>query len=195
VFKESKVLTAGTFGEVNLPTDYLQHISAQTIYAGANNSGGNLIRVIDIVSESEFAEKQSSIFTRADVFPFAKIFGSQIKVVPYDIEDFTFEYFRNPTLPYMDYCQDSASPTLMIYMPVGSSIYLDDANVPSLYDSSGTLIKSGVSKSGTYPIESQTVELEWPEDVHWRFVYFVLVKCAINLSEDKVAQMAIELTK
>jgi hypothetical protein len=201
-FKKSVDISASSGGVATLPTDYNRYITLRQRFGTDGDtalpsppSAQTKTRRIDIVSEEEFARRQGSIFTRGAVHPFAKVSNTAFMIVPYDIGSVNLEYFRPATIPFFDWCQDATNPNKIIFMPVGSRVYLDDALSPNLYDSNDVLLYTGVTKSGTYPIASQTVELEFESQFHHRFVYFILTKIGINLSEELVAKYALEMSK
>ena len=200
-FKQTILMAAGGEGNSPLPIDYNRYISAQTKYAGINNSGGTKVRKIDIVSDDLFAKKRGDIFTRAGITPFAKINSYGVWVVPFDIEDYTLDYFRKPDIPFMDWCQDGDNPNRIIYMPVGSAIY--ESNTQEVYELrlGATVINANVIRDGLTTggpgaaYASKTVELEYDNQYHYHFVYLMLAKCGVNLSEDLVVKYAMEMGK
>lgn len=197
-FKKSEVLTVSSSGIAAFPSDYNRYITIARRVEQSTGTDAALIqkvRILDVLSEDEFSRRQGSIFTRALAEPFCKITKDGLQAVPYDISSLLLEYFRPPLVPYMDWCQSTANPNRIIYMPVGSSVYLDDALVPNLYDSNDVLIEAAVTKSGTYPIVSTTVEYEWEAIYHEKFVYFILAKVGVNLAEGKVKEFAIEMAQ
>ena len=200
-FKKSENITiTSTTGIGTLPTDYNRYITVAQKFdhppTAPTGSTTPKRHPVEIVSEDEFDRRQGSVFTRADEKPFGKITASGITIVPYNIGTVAMEYFRPPLVPVFDWCQDATNPNKIIYMPVGSRIYKDDAQVPRLYNAAGVQIYTGsVTKTGTYPIVSQTVELEWESQYHEKFVYFILSDIGINLSELDVTKYAIEMSK
>lgn len=202
--KTTRLLTSGTFGECALPDDYLRYIKAKTIYSIGNNSGAKRTRSIDIISDSEFVERQNDVFARAGFKPFAKIAGTQIEVVPMDIEDFNLDYFRYPVVPYMDWVNDGDNPNKIVYLPAGSVLKVQSPAVDDYYDvyQGTTLIYSNVYKSGlvfgpsaTYAYASTSVELEFESQYHYRFVSMILSKVGINLGEIEVSKYAETMPK
>jgi len=195
-FKKSVELSLSSVGVASLPSDYVFYAGVSQFYESRQTPGTitPVPRPIDIVNEDEFTRRQGSIFTRAYEEPFCKIQATTISIIPYNIGPVQLEYYHTPATPYMDWCQATTNPNKIIYMPVGSRVYLDDALTPCLYDSNDVLLYSGVTKTGTYPITSQTVELEWESRIHEKFVYFLLTKIGLNLAEIDVAKYAIQMS-
>jgi hypothetical protein len=194
-FKSSSVLTAGAMGEATLPTDYHDYLSAQTIAFYQGTVGSARVVPIDIVGEETFFALQNSVTARAKIKPFARVSGTTMTVVPYDTFDFTLTYLKKQTAPYMDYCVDATNPTRIIFMPVGSKVQLDDAQVPCLYSSANVLLASNVIKTGAYPVVSQTVELEWSAQYHHKLTWILLSKLGITIDEQKVVELALAMSK
>lgn len=194
-FKKSEAFTPDlTDGSSSLPDDYLQYIDAfATAYAENNTSIVMPVRQIEIVSEKSFAERRGDITYMFDTFPFAKITGGKLYIIPFNYLP-TLEYFRKPAVPFLDYCQETVNMTRIIYMPVGS--YIQTGN---LYDSADQLLYTGVTKQvgGVVPAlyRSQTVELEWGSEFHYKLVYPILAKAGVNLGEGEVEKYAIQMTQ
>jgi hypothetical protein len=172
---------------------------------------------IEMITPIEALRRRSSVLSpSASVSPFAYVRGSSIQTVPYNNgavagnftpdetdapgkihnlpgANITLVYLALPATPVYDYCQSIAT-SKRIFMPVGSRVYLDDSMTRCLYDANGVLLATGVSKTGTYPIVSSTVELAWREDTHNQFISRILGKAGVSLSEMNIAQYA-ELMK
>ena len=196
--KTDSVVPDNGTGIGTLPTDYLRYIVAHstTNYTVGSSVPAQLGAKIDIVNDEQFTARRYSIFTRADIQPFGKIVAGNIAVVPFNVGAFTLDYFRKPTTPVMDWCIDTLNPTKMVYMPAGS--YIQVVGVTNiLYDSNDDVLYSGVTKGNmTYlPFPSATVELEWGTEYQYKFVFMLLQKIGVNLSEDTVLKYAMEMSK
>jgi hypothetical protein len=174
-------------------------LPAGTIHVLSAHRISNLFP-IEMITPIEALRRRSSVLsTSANVAPFAYVRGSSIQTVPYNNGavaeggNITLVYLALPATPVYDYCQSIAT-SKRIFMPVGSSVYLNDSMTPCLYDANGVLLATGVSKTGTYPIASSTVELAWREDTHNQFISRILGKAGVSLSEMNIAQYA-ELMK
>lgn len=176
-FISSSIISMNS-GIGSLPSNYRRFVNLTANY-----------REVDVITQSEFNSKRTSPFRRPSVNPFCYIVRLSVVMLPQDIPVIECNYFRDPTTPYYDYCQDSATLN-DIYMPVGSRVYLNDSNVPCLYDNTGVLLASAVEKEGTYPIVSQTVELEWETIYHDKFVMSLLSAVGVNLDKADLAQYA-----
>lgn len=202
-FRTKKSLTIPAGGEVDVPSDYVRWTSFVKENSGIEtdtslpppptpSASPNAIREIRVLSDHNAVIQQGNVFARASVKNFCFSTGSGFKFVPYDMGTAVMNYIRKPATAYFDYCYDSSYN--VIYMPVGSRIYLNDANVPCLYSSTNALLASNVSKTGvtTYPYTSLSVETEWEERVHPVIVAQILKKVGVNLSDDKLFQMITE---
>ncbi len=222
-FKKTEDIDIDADGLGVVPSDYRRYIVAFTTSDNISDPLSQVpaIRKVDIVSDELFVKKQRDVFTRPKVTPFGRVSSDGLHVVPYDVLTVRLDYFSNPTTPYYDYCQDALSPSIIIYMPTGT--YVSDKPYPkitpgpdptdppsidsattvvyNLYQRVGAfgslLLKENVIKpemTGTL-YWSLTVELEWESQYLYRFVYFILSKIGINLSEKEIAQYAIEMSK
>ena len=201
-FKKSADVAIAATGIGPLPTDYNRYIAVfqrvKITYSGTTGTITPHVRPVDIVSETEFARRQGSILTRADAQPFGKITATSLQVVPYDIGTIRLEYFRPPATPYMDWCQSAANPNRIIYMPVGSKLTGTSPTFDLIMETSSgeQVIEASVTKTGgANGYVSRTVEYEWETMYHEKFVYFMLSKMGINLSEIEVAKYALEMAK
>ena len=162
-------------GSYQLPTDYVRWISVSAGY-----------REVEIKTENDFNKIRTSVFRRPVVMPIGYFTATDIMIVPTNIGSTELQYFRKPLVPYYDYCQDTATMN-EVFMPVGSVIHLDDAQVPCLYDSAGVLMKQTVEKAGVaYPYTSKTVELEWEAIYHDNFVLAMLALVGINIDKNEL---------
>jgi len=205
--KPADIIITSTTGAGSLPADYNRYITVAQKYdhppTAPTGSTTPKRHPIEIVSEDEFVHRQSSVFTRADEKPFGKITATGINVVPYNIGTIAMEYFRPPLVPVFDWCQDATNPNKIIYMPAGSYLVYDPVTPKwDLYYDNGTvsvLLYSNVIKTGATQSSpaytSLTVELEWENIWHNKFVFFILSKIGINLSELDVAKYALEMSK
>lgn len=208
-FKKTDTITANEVGVATLPSDYKQFIEASSEVLYDENAGLSIpnFRPITLVDDKEFNIRRQNVFTRADIFPFAKCSNGNLYVIPYNIGSFTLGYFRLPLDPVSDWCQDALNPTKTIYMPTGSVILGNDVteNTFDLYDKPGTgrvLLYSNVTRTGLSPwtefgiaYTSTTIEFEWDVQYHYHLVYLLLSKIGIPLSEDKVVQYAVAMSQ
>lgn len=169
-----------TDGTATLPDDY--YVGAAGYY-GADN------RMIEFVGDGEWVRRVGhAIEYPTEKYPLAKIQGGEVHVRPKTVNHIKFSYLRKPETPYMDYCIDATNPARVVYMPTGSEVVGGELKQGGTVLESNVLTKDG--ETGTY--QSQTVEIEWPEQVHWKLVYLVLQKAGVNLSEQLVLQYAME---
>jgi len=189
-FKKTATLTIATDGTATLPGDFADYITLYSVSDNDPMAGVGVIRFrkIDIVNDELFNRRRGSVFTRAGVQPFAKITDGGVTVVPNDIATTELDYLRTPATPYMDYCTYTDNPSAVLFMPTGSAVHADDAQILCLYSTAGALLYQGVLKDA--PLTSQTVELEWAPKDQWEFVYLILEKIGINLSAAQVTQYA-----
>lgn len=194
--KETVELTPDSVGVCDLPKDYLRYIDGYVDQkvVGGNSSVKIPFRPLSILSDASFTKARGSVLLRAEVLPIAKVVDLSLYVVPYYYAP-TLNYFRKPVKPYMDYCQSADNPGKIIYMPPGSKImtvggdnYLYDSDDNKLFD--GPVVKGDMN---VLPYQSKSVELEFDEQFHYKFVYMVLVKVGINIGEVDVAKYAKEM--
>lgn len=171
-------------GQTDVPEDYEKWISGFKIYKGN-------FRNVELVGNDLFNIRSSSIAYRADVHPFGRMVNNLFYFVPYDLSDIEVTYVRKSGIPFLDFCQDSATMEEVL-MPKGSQISV--AGV--LIDGSGTVSNSSVFKSGaTLPYTSLTVELEFEQWTHYKFISRILSKLSIPIGEDKITEYAMALEK
>ena len=222
-FKTYADITMDGGGLGLLPDDYRRYVTAYT--TADNDpvvlAQSPAIRKVDIVSDELFVKKQRDVFSRPAVTPFGKITSAGLHVVPYDVLGVRLDYFRTPVAPYFDYCQDALSPSIIIYMPEGS--YVSDKPYPEItpgpdptdppsIDAPTTTVFNLYLRVGAFGSQlsranvikpemtgtiyfSLTKELQWESQYLYRFVYLVLAKMGINLSEEMVTKYAMEMSK
>ena len=173
---ENKTVDDGSY---QLPTDYVRWIS---VSAG--------FREVNIVTENDFNRIRTSVFRRTYTMPIGYFIATDIQIVPTNIGPVQLQYFRKPTVPFYDYCQDSATLN-EIFMPVGSVLKNNDANVTCLFDSSNNVLQTAVEKTGvTLPYTSLTVELEWEPIYQDNFLLAMLALVGINIDKAELVQYA-----
>lgn len=198
-FKKTSTLTVAADGTATLPGDFADYITLYTVAANDVTMGISTIRFrkADIVNDELFNRRRSSVFTRADVTPFAKITHDGITMVPSDVAAAELDYLRSPATPLMDYCTYTANPSAVIYMPPTSRFI--EGNTPGTYNLyiGTTKLAEGVTKTSVVMdgYVSTTVELEWNEKDQWVFVYLILAKCAINLAQGEAEKFALMMSK
>jgi hypothetical protein len=184
VFKTDFSPTVNTLNPA-LPTDYVRWAALGVSYGGS-------WRNIEVVDEREFNIRMSNVFYRPELKPFARLLNRNVYVIPGDITNVFITYIRKPKAPFYDWCIDNAS-YLNVYMPVGS--YITRYNQPfNLYDANDVLLLSDVLVRGGVPssiknYDSQTVEIEWPEEVDVRILGQILSKVGLNLSREDLIQV------
>ena len=201
-FKTTKSLTVSSVGQATLPSDYVRYLSAGVNYVDNTKKPQTIApikpyRAIEFVSEETFIKLQGSVFSRPEIKPFAKVMGGYLFIVPFDVTTVNLDYLRRPLLPYFDWCQDAANPNRIIYMPTGS--FLSDAgngtaqlNFNDPISMVGVILATNIflNPSLSYPYTSKTVELEWDEDSHYKFVSRLLSFVGVNLGEADVEKHA-----
>lgn len=199
-FYKTDTLSVDLAGNTPLPADFLWYRTVLTEADYSGTTGTKRFRKVDIVDSTTFAEKQGDVMSRPRVKPFCRIGSGRISVVPFDVSEITLKYIGTPNAPYMDVCQNADSPTQVIFMPAGSYIEVvpnEQTSINVLYDSGGNVLFSGVYKSTmtSSHYNSLTVELGW-DPVWWHhLVYIVLQKAGVNLSDQLIAQYALEKEK
>ena len=179
VFQKSTSPSSIEDGVLSLPADYRRYISVSGNY-----------KEIEVVAQNTFNDRRTSVFRRPEERPFCYIAATDIVFCPNALSSVELQYFRTPTTPYYDYCQD-ASTLNEIYMPVGSVVKADEPGVYGLYDSSNNLIRMSVThSSNSYPHTSTSVELEWEEIYHDKFVLAMLAMVGINIQMNDLTQYA-----
>lgn len=179
VFHDATTPVSVEDGVLSLPSDYRRFISVSSAY-----------REVEVVTQRTFNDRRTSVLRRPAERPFCYFTGADIVLCPSVLSSVELQYFRTPTTPYYDYCQD-ASTMNEVYMPVGSVVRADEPGVYGLYDSSNNLIRMSVThSSGVYPHTSTTVELEWEDIYHDRFVLAMLAMVGINIQMNDLTQYA-----
>ena len=206
-FKKSVDFTPDATGDAPLPDDYNQYMVVWGKVIDNGNSMSPMVRKIDIINDDTYAARRGSVLTRGNVKPFGKIVAGHIQVVPYNIGLCELDYFRKPTTPRMDWVQDATNPNVIIPLEPGNTVEL--ANIT---DQTFLVYKDQYSNAhGDDPISpvvyydlpattgavypARTVELEWDQQYHYKFVYLILAKVGINLKETDVAKYAMEMSK
>lgn len=178
VFKASETFTVDD-GFFPLPGDYVRYISVLNNY-----------KEVNILPEKDVNSRRTSVMRNPSVRSFCYLTGTDIVLFPTNIGLTELQYFRTPTVPYFDYCQD-VSTLNEIFMPVGSYVAEDEPGIQGLYDSTGSLIQmSVIHSSGIYPHTSTTIELEWEAIYHDHFVMAMLSLVGINIQMNELTQYA-----
>ena len=138
------------------------------------DDSGN-IRLIEIVTDLEFAERMSSSLLQPDsYYPIAKFYRNSsdtevIKVEPLTSTTLTFNYLRKPPEPFYDYYINANDE--LIYMEPGDSHLLG----------TGEEYRDGTT-SGT--VNSISEELPFPEGNRLDIAYMILQKFGIPVNDD-----------
>jgi hypothetical protein len=176
-------LTVSATGVALVPADYVKWIDMTFIYDGTE-------RQVEVLDGFEFDNRKShatEVPTRK--YPIATFGGTTIRVAPKNMQYLNFTYFRKPTVPYYDYCQDAATLN-EVYMPVGSYVDQGSPGEEDLYNSLGVVIATNVTKPYS-PITgktSQTVELEWEDRYHPQFVLRLGAMVGVNIQMADLTQ-------
>jgi hypothetical protein len=192
-FKKSATLVPGEDSIAALPEDYRRILSAVALGI-ADDSAAVAVpwtRTMEIVGEAEYAMRQGNAMYRALELPFAKIQDGCLYPVPTNITTITIDYLRAPTTPYLDWCQLESNLNKIVYVPEGATII--ENQVTGNYDlmQGATVLQANVYKTmGADVYTSQTIELDWEEQYHYRFVSLLLGKIGVNLGEFEVAKYA-----
>jgi hypothetical protein len=179
-------LTVSATGVAQIPPDYAKWIDMTFIYNGIE-------RQVEVIDGFEFNNRKShAVEVPTRKYPIATFAGESIRVAPKNLQFVNFTYFRKPTVPFYDYCQDSDTLN-EIYMPVGSGIYeTSTLGWYNLRDSAGLILATNVLDHTMYSHGrgSQTVELEWEPRFHPRIAVMLLAMVGVNIQEAQLTQYA-----
>jgi len=206
------ITVSQTTGIGVIPTDFERFISCFATYKGN-------IRYVDMVSDEVFNKRRGSVNYRPDVHPFGKFENDQIYFIPYDLGqnpnadpladssigvqqlNLRLIYLRKTTTPFLDFCQDATSFE-SIFIQVGSTIVdAGDGTGNMTWDDPvngiSWLVRSNIylDPAKVYPYTSLSVELEFEEWTHIKFVSRLLSKVGLNLGEDRIVQAMESLKK
>jgi len=157
-------------GEFSIPADYQYFISLYGTYNGEKKK----VRLID---EDEFSNYFGNIMASNLTHTPVVVLRSNFYVVPNDITNLQFAYYKLPAQPIYDYYIDVNGNT--VYLTAGAT----HVWVTGEIDSSGTRHTTGDSN-----YSSTTVELEYNQDLHWEFTLAILEFLGVKLSREDLFQ-------
>jgi len=169
------------YGYAVLPSDYVRYVQSSRMDYTNNVTGSTEVyRHIEMLSNKEFSYRLStSLYSPTLSRPIATIQNEKLLVRPKGINDISFTYIRMPLTPNYDY-DFSDTTFLPVYLPPGT----DHGSIP------GTTVRPGFTAGDP----SESVELEWTEDVHPDFINVMYKFFAINL-KDLTSLQTIEIEK
>ena len=139
---------------------------------------GGIRKKIDLITETEYLERLQNILGLPfEDFPGCIIRENTVTVIPNDITPLTLVFYTKPEQPVYDYYIDASGKE--VYMAEGAT----GVSVPSGGKTSG-----GVS--GPTSVDSNTVELDFPEDLHEDFVKYLLSIMGIKIGNMNLVQYA-----
>lgn len=157
-----------TNGIANIPEDYV-HLSFMN-YSYRDSACGGKVKypMIDVLTGAQWSNRiNSSILNeKVEKYPYCNFQNTYIQFRPKDIQFVNFCYWRSPKRPYYDYyiTVDDA----IVFLPAGTTYVLKPGETGSTGQTSGQ-------------VQSLTVELEWPTDVHPDFFNLILGYVGVNL--------------
>lgn len=176
--------SAGIF---TLPENYKYFLSCHII------ENGNYINV-DEVNNPEFNIARGNMLKiPLEEEAICSRKGGVMYVLPTDIgatnKSLFMDFLGMPETPYYDYCKDSNDNIL--YMP--DDYYIQKVgSLYNLYDELNTLIEEDVlyfnQDLTTLPVNSLTVEFEWPDDLHHKLALLLVEKMGVSVSDNEVQQ-------
>jgi hypothetical protein len=157
----------GTLTLSDLTSIYGYFSSMTTIYNG-------ITRKIDLMTDSDWSiRKSNSLALPIDEYPMCRLDGFKIDILPNNISQINFTFYRIPATPIYDYYIDANANE--IYLVVGASHTLGSGEIGSAGQTSGL-------------VTSTTVELDWDSLYHVAFCNEVLSRVGINLKDGMVEQ-------
>lgn len=149
-------------GSANLPADFLFF---NAIGYGASGSQ----YPVDLVEDDVWVKRQLNSITGPTVtHPIVRIEGVTIKILPSTITTTSVLYYiKEPTTPFLDYYIDAND----------NKVFLD-AGATDVAVGAGCTTRTGVA--GATTVDSATVELVFPEDLHSAFFHRILDLLAVR---------------
>jgi hypothetical protein len=169
------------YGYAVLPSDYVRYVqSSRMDYTNSTTGSTEVYRHIEMLTNKDFSYRLStSLYSPTLSRPIATIQNEKLLVRPRGINDISFTYIRMPLVPNYDY--DFSDITFLpVYLPPGT----DHGSLPD------TTVRPGFTAGDP----SESVELEWPEDVHDDIINIIYKFFAINL-KDMNSLQTIEIEK
>lgn len=133
---------------------------------------------VDLITETEYLDRMQNVLGLPfDDIPACIIRGTTITVIPNNITPLTLIYYTKPAQPVYDYYINASGKE--VYMAEGAT----GVSVPA----GG---KSSSGTSGPTTVDSNTVELDFPTDLHEDFVKYLLSIMGIKTGDMNLAQYA-----
>ena len=147
-------------------------------FLGATNTANDV--PIDFVSEEEYNDRVGdSVMAPAADAPVAMERGDDLVIKPDSIANINLSYYRYPNTPKLDYYIDTNS--VIQFLSAGQTHVWATGEI----DSTGTTRTLGQPNWS-----SQTVELEYNQDMHDDFMNDILSRVGVRLEKQAVVQMA-----
>lgn len=133
---------------------------------------------VELITEGEYLERMENMLGLPfDDFPGCVIRGSTVTVIPNDINPLTLIYYTKPEQPIYDYYINAN----------GKEIYMTEGQTGVSVPTGG---KTSSGASGPTTVDSNTIELDFPEGLHEDFVKYLLSIMGIKTGDMNLAQYA-----
>lgn len=166
-------------GIAQIPSDYVHFVRMNYVQVSSNKCKapeGKVNRKIEILTDAQWADRVGNYVKnkKVDQYPYCNFQREYIEFRPFWKQQFVnFVYLRMPKTPFLDY----------VINPDGSTIFLNPGQVYVLQP--GQVYRTGQL---TGFVSSQTVELEWSEEVKPEIANIILGYIADNLREPFLKQ-------
>ena len=170
-------LEVNSDGIAYLPEDYI-HVSAMNYtYVDGNCNQKIKYPKFDVLTDQQWSEAIGNVTMnyRVAEFPYCTFRKNYIEVRPKTIQHINFVYLRTPITPFYDYYVDSNDA--IIYLPHGTRYNLQPG-------------ETGSAGQTNVQVQSNSVELEWPVEVHPDICNLLLSYVADNLRSQELKQSA-----
>lgn len=139
---------------------------------------GSVVKPIELVISEEKTLRVHDILTPSpEIYPICELIGNAITVYPNNITPLTVVYYTKPSQPIYDYYLNASGRE--VYMTEGQT----SVSVPS-----GGRTSAGVA--GPVTVNSLTIELDMPSDLHDDFANYLLSVMGIRIGDLNISQYA-----
>ena len=165
-------ITAGTItaGVYTLPSDF-----AEIATVAFTVSVGGAVKLGRFVSDSAASRMRTSTVYKLQENPIAVMRSGTVQVYPTNAADFQFQYLREPLQPVYDYYMDANLNE--VCLAYGQSYTLGAGETGS----------DGTTSGG---VTSNTIELDWDNEIHPRIVSYIARDLGLNIREGDLVQFA-----
>ncbi len=164
-----------------LPEDFLHVSSMNYTLIDGNCTQEIYYPKFDVLTDQQWSDSIGSALRnyRVSRFPYCVFRDTYIEVRPKNIQFINFAYYRTPLTPYYDYY--ITADDAIVYLPPGTVYNLQPGET-------GSAGQTGVQ------VQSQSVEFEYPVELHPDICNMLLSYVADNLRSPELKQSA-ELRK